>query len=57
MYTCIHRLYMWEVEPRLYWRVKINGKWTWKAAEIVDDIDYAMQACLVARYPDVNESE
>ncbi len=32
MYTCIHRVYMWEVEPTLYWRVKINGKWTWRPA-------------------------
>ena len=31
MYTCIHRVYMWEAEPRLYWRVKRNGKWTWVA--------------------------
>jgi len=35
MYTCIHRVYMWEAEPRLYWRVKLNGKWTWRAATIV----------------------
>eukprot|EP00661_Eupelagonemidae_sp_cell13_P018382 gene18382-biopygen17402 len=25
-------VYMWEAEPRLYWRLKVNGKWTWKAA-------------------------
>ncbi len=31
--SCIHgRVYMWEVEPRLYWRVKLNGKWTWRTA-------------------------
>ena len=36
MYTCIHGVYMWEAEPRLYWRLKVNGKWTWKAAELVD---------------------
>ena len=23
---------MWEAEPRLYWRLKVNGKWTWRAA-------------------------
>ncbi len=33
MYTCIHRVYMWEVEPTLYWRVKKNGKWTWVRAK------------------------
>ena len=22
---------------KLYWRVKINGKWTWRPAEIVDE--------------------
>ena len=33
MYTCIHRVYMWEVEPTLYWRVKKNGKWTWLRAK------------------------
>ncbi len=32
MYTCIHGVYMWEAEPRLFWRVKINGKWTWRKA-------------------------
>jgi len=33
MYTCIHGVYMWEAEPRLYWRVKVNGKWTWRTAK------------------------
>ena len=22
---------------KLYWRVKIDGKWTWKAAEVIHD--------------------
>ena len=35
MYTCIHRVYMWEVEPTLYWRVKNNGKWTWVRATVI----------------------
>ncbi len=34
MYTCIHRVYMWEVEPTIYWRVKKNGKWTWVRATV-----------------------
>lgn len=29
MYTNPVRVYM----TKLYWRIKINGKWTWKAAE------------------------
>ncbi len=33
MYTCIHGVYMWEVEPTLYWRVKKKGKWTWVRAQ------------------------
>jgi len=59
MYTCIHRVYMWQVEPRLYWRVKLNGKWTWRTANIVDDVDYAIKGCLVVEYiePEVNEGE
>ena len=35
MYTCIHRVYMWEVQPTLYWRLKVDGKWTWRKAEIL----------------------
>ncbi len=34
---------MWEAEPRLYWRVKIDGKWTWRPAvfeHIVHDTYY-----------------
>ncbi len=27
---------MWEAEPRLYWRVKVNGKWTWRPATLDD---------------------
>ena len=26
---------MWEVEPRLYWKVKLNGKYTWRAARVI----------------------
>ncbi len=33
MYTCIHGVYMWDVEPTLYWRIKLNGKWTWVRAK------------------------
>lgn len=33
------RVYMWEVEPRLYWRVKVNGKWTWRKAEVSYHLD------------------
>jgi hypothetical protein len=25
---------------KLYWRVKINGKWTWRPAEVVDTITH-----------------
>ena len=28
IYWCIHVVYM----ARLYWRVKVNGKWTWRPA-------------------------
>jgi hypothetical protein len=27
---CIHRVYM----AKLYWRVKRNGKWTWRPATV-----------------------
>ena len=27
--SCIHVVYM----AKLYWRVKVNGKWTWRAVE------------------------
>ena len=37
MYTCIHRVYMWEAEPRLFWRVKLNGKWTWRKATLDEE--------------------
>jgi len=26
-------MYMWDVEPLLYWRVKQDGKWTWQKAK------------------------
>ncbi len=34
MYTCPLGLHM----AKLYWRVKKNGKWTWKPAESMDDV-------------------
>ncbi len=37
MYTCIHRVYMWEAESRLFWRVKLNGKWTWRKATVDEE--------------------
>ena len=30
---CIHRVYM---AKRLYWRLKINGKWTWKPVKFTE---------------------
>ncbi len=42
---------MWECEPRLYWRVKVNGKWTWKAA-LLDGDGRPMPPI-----PEVNEGE
>ncbi len=56
MYTCIHRVYMWEVEPTLYWRVKKNGKWTWIRATVVDKgcCEYPKVMWI---HPEVNESE
>lgn len=53
---------MWEAEPRLYWRVKINGKWTWRAAELmvpmmVDPGLPYMVAKLCPIRPEVIESE
>jgi len=29
---------------KLYWRVKRNGKWTWKAAEIYEPQNYKHNA-------------
>ncbi len=29
---------MWEVMPTLYWRLKIDGKWTWRKAKTEIDI-------------------
>ena len=51
MYTCIHRVYMWEVTPTLYWRVKKDGKWTWVRAYFDDDMR------VLPPTPEVNESE
>ncbi len=57
MYTCIHRVYMWEVEPTLYWRVKKNGKWTWVRAQ-VEEVNRRDGFYLVeVAWPEVNESE
>ena len=46
---CIHGVYM----AKLYWRVKRDGKWTWKPATMVysmaatspDGVDYWCVAC------------
>jgi len=32
MYHHVTRCNMQEAEPRLYWRVKVNGKWKWITA-------------------------
>ncbi len=29
---------MWEVMPTLYWRLKIDGRWTWRKAEVMIDM-------------------
>jgi len=35
--TCIHNLHVYtalrKFMAKLYWRIKKNGKWTWRAAE------------------------
>jgi len=47
---------MWEVMPTLYWRVKIDGRWTWRKADI--EFMYPGEEVTV-RYPipEVDESE
>ncbi len=60
MYTCIHRVYMWEVEPTLYWRVKKNGKWTWVRAQVVHQEWNADELTVyidTVPTPEVDESE
>ncbi len=61
MYTCIHRVYMWEVEPTLYWRVKKNGKWTWvRAQEETDERLSGVRAnyfVVKPLLPEVDESD
>ena len=54
---------MWEAEPRLYWRVKLNGKWTWRTAVIVTAVENSPPDWRSTRYlveaitPEVLESE
>ena len=49
---------MWEVEPRLYWKVKINGKWTWRVAEVLaGDIHTKYMAVLPPEPPEVKVDE
>jgi hypothetical protein len=33
---------------KLYWRVKINGKWTWRPANVIDEceIDGDIHVCI-----------
>lgn len=59
MYTLYTRKSMWEVEPRLYWRVKINNKWTWrKAVDVYTDCLTCSKYCMTSRpIPEVIESE
>jgi len=49
--TCIHNLYVYTALRRfmakLYWRIKKNGKWTWKAANFI---------CIKHRYIDQMET-
>ncbi len=45
---------MWEVMPTLYWRLKIDNKWTWRKAEIEIDIPGLE---VTVKYPTPNESE
>ncbi len=57
MYTCIHRVYMWEVEPTLYWRVKKNGKWTWVRAQVTAGDMTTKYIAVQPITPEVFESE
>ncbi len=47
---------MWEVMPTLYWRLKINGAWTWRKAEVMIDMPGDE---VTVRYPspEVDESD
>jgi len=53
---------MWQAEPRLYWRVKLNGKWTWRAAIYDVNVDMCPhpdgeEVILWWPKPEVTESE
>lgn len=45
---------MWEVMPTLYWRLKINGKWTWRKAEVRFDVPGDI---VEVRYPEIDYNE
>ncbi len=48
---------MWEVEPTLYWRVKENGKWTYRRAKWMRYLRHPNDMCeddyivIAAEYP------
>jgi len=38
---------------KLYWRVKLNGKWTWRSATVIDEhtpyltvVEYDIDVCI-----------
>jgi len=40
---------------KLYWRVKINGKWTWRAAKVIRT--HTMNTYIVSKDPIRSEEE
>ena len=52
MYTRQYMAMKW----KLYWRLKKNGKWTWKPAETLDAVPLGAKYTYVAAY-DFSEEE
>ncbi len=51
MYHGVTPRIMWEVEPTLYWRVKIDGKWTYKKARWASNEIHKTFMVIAIEYP------
>ncbi len=57
MYYRVTRCIMWEAEPRVYWRVKRNGVWTYVAAYAIHVPNEDEPFLWIVHPPAVIESE
>ncbi len=53
MYTLHMRVYM----AKLYWRIKKNGKWTWKPVKILDQFTKTLVSRLETQDGVMEDSE